>query len=193
MIAPQFQPAATADQATDSRPAMSRTEASWHEVIAGQRAAAAARAQDQGGEAMDAVAEVTAEPVRVGPYTLAPASPGTVAALRRMAVALTQRFPALVGPAKTQTDAEFDALQEALTLLTMTEPRRVLRQLGEPDGLERLLLEADDLYWSGTLTPGEFAQVDTHATRQLELLTQARGSVAAKADAPAAPAAPLGK
>lgn len=66
-------------------PEMSRHEASWHELVAGMRAADIARQQGCDPAATAALATATAGPRQIGQFTLRPASQGTLWTLQRIA------------------------------------------------------------------------------------------------------------
>ena len=136
----------------NTKPEMSRQEASWHEHIAGIRAEEKARAEGGDTAAIAAIANATVGPVTIAGHTLAPASQGTVWTLQRLARDF-QAYADTNGLATPEAMASptNQLVQLGLTLLVFLNPRAVWRDL-ETGKLADLIARADDMMWSMPLT-----------------------------------------
>lgn len=148
-------------------PEMSRHEASWHEHMAGMRAAAAARKQGGDPAAIEAIASATAGPVEIGGHRLHPASEGTVWTLRRVArefAAWAERV-GMPAAADDEPDGTREMLELGLSTLVFCDSLRCWNLL-EAGRLESLILEAEELMWA---TPVRvYRELENHFHREMD-------------------------
>lgn len=148
------------------KPEMSRHEASWHEHLAGMRAADKARQQGSNAAAVHALATATAGPQIIGGYTLAPAAEGTIWTLKRLAMEFQAWADAIQMPAaETGTpNGTREILELGLTTLVFVDALECWGEL-ERGNLEGLILRAEKLMWE---TPLEISrQLENHFTQQM--------------------------
>lgn len=148
-------------------PEMSRHEASWHEHMAGMRAAAAARKQGGDPAAIEAIASATAGPVEIGGHRLYPASEGTVWTLRRVAREFAA-WAARVGmpaAAENEPDGTREMLELGLSTLVFCDSLRCwnLLELGK---IETLIVEAEELMWAKPVSV--YRELEQHFHREME-------------------------
>lgn len=129
-------------------PPMSRQEASWHEHLAGMRAAEEARKAGADPLAIDAIASATAGPVKIGKFTLHPASQGTVWTLKKVAkqfaaYAEQHNIPSSGDP---QDPADREIIEMGLAALAFADARGTWMALN-PRDFPGLVLKADELMW----------------------------------------------
>lgn len=131
-----------------TKPEMSRTEASWHEHVAGMRARAAAKRQGGNPLAEAAFGSATAGPRQIGGFTVHPATEGTVWTLRRIAREFAAWANALGMPiaADDEPEGTREMFELGLSTLVFMDSRRVWTAL-DAGGLEDLIGEADALFW----------------------------------------------
>lgn len=129
-----------------AKPEMSAMEATFHQSIAGQRAAAHAREQGCDPQALDSLARATIGATRIGGVTLKPASEGTFITLRKIAAMFQQRADELGLPhsANPESPGERELYELGLASLVFSDPRRVFRELNIGN-LPSLMNEAMDL------------------------------------------------
>ncbi len=129
-----------------AKPEMSATEASFHESVAGQRAAAAAREQGADPQALDSLARATIGETTIGGIKLKPASEGTFITLRKVASMFARRADELKLPHAEDPDSpgERELYELGLASLVFSDPRRVFRELNIGN-LPSLMNEAMDL------------------------------------------------
>lgn len=140
---------------------MSRQEASWHEHLAGMRAAEKARAQGGNPAAIDAVAAATCGPVRIGAFEIYPPTEGTVWTLKRLAREFAAWADALGMPsaADGEDNGSREMLELGLSTLAFVDSRQTFQYL-EAGRLEDLILRAEKLMWE---TPVEVTkQLSAH-------------------------------
>lgn len=140
----------------DTLPEMSRQEASWHEHLAGMRAAEAARKQGGNPAAIDAVAAATAGPVEIGGFLLYPATEGTVWTLKRLAREFAAWADKWQVPraAPGAEDGYRELLELGLSTLAFCDSRQTFLDL-EAGKLELLILKAEAMMWE---TPVEITK-----------------------------------
>ena len=129
-------------------PEMSRQEASWHEHLAGMRAAEKARKQGADPTARNAVAAATAGPVTIGGYELYPATEGTVWTLKRLAVefaAWAERHE-MLSAREGEPNGTREMLELGLSTLAFCDSRGTFLAL-EAGMLEDLIVQADAMIW----------------------------------------------
>lgn len=130
-------------------PQMSRHEASWHEHLAGMRAAEKAREQGGNPEAIAAIASATAGPVVIAGYVLQRAGQGTIWTLQRLA----REFAAFAdahGLENSTDPAEpgnREMLELGLATLAFCDARGCWQDL-DAGRLSSLILRADEMMWS---------------------------------------------
>ena len=131
-----------------TKPEMSRQEASWHEHLAGMRAAEKARAQGGDPTAVHAVAAATAGPVNIGGSDLYPATEGTVWTLKRLAVEFSRWADEIGMPSAMEGEAQGtrEMLELGLSTLAFCDSRGTFLAL-ESGRLEELITRADKLIW----------------------------------------------
>ena len=166
---------------------MSRHEASWHEHMAGMRAAAAARKQGGDPAAITALAAATAGPVIVGGFALHAASQGTVWTLQRVARefadwAKRMRMP-IAGD--HEPDGTREILELGLSTLVFMDSMRVWHLL-ETGRLEDLIAEAEQLMWQ--VPVDIYRQLENHFDREMGRIRALRGGE----EAPKKPTPPDG-
>mgnify|MGYP000224030637 CR=1 FL=1 len=167
-----------------NKPTMSNTEASFHEVVAGNRAKAEAEASGGNQAAIEAVANATLEHRVVAGYELKPASQGTIFVLQEVA----RRFEEYckTNPMHSSGDPKFpgskELLEIGLSVLVFADPRRIFKDV--QDGkIEELRYEAEEIIWT---LPAEKAKLlNDHFTTEMDRLNQLSGS--SSADAPGKP------
>jgi hypothetical protein len=127
---------------------MSRQEASWHEHLAGMRAAEAARKQGGNPAAIDALATATAGPVRIAGFDLYPASQGTIWTLKRVARQFTAWADRMGMPIATDPDdpGTREMIELGLATLVFCDSQQCWIDL-ETGKLEELIARADHLIW----------------------------------------------
>ena len=131
---------------------MSAQEASWHEHLAGMRAADAARAQGADPTATAALASSTAGETVIANRKLAPASQGTVWTLQRMAREFAAEADASRIPSgENGAPGTRELLELGLATLVFCDARRCWKML---DGgrLADLIGEAETMMWEMPLT-----------------------------------------
>jgi hypothetical protein len=162
------------------KPEMSRHEASWHEHLAGMRAAEAARKQGGDPEVITAIASATAGPLQIGPHTLRPASQGTIWTLQRVAREWQAYADARAIPASgdAQNPGTREMLELGLATLAFCDARETWRTLDRGE-LETLIARAEELMWE---TPADVQlALQAHFTREMERI----GRLAPAEDTPA--------
>jgi hypothetical protein len=149
------------------KPEMSRHEASWHEHLAGMRAAEAARKQGGDPQAAEAMAWATASPVRIAGYELRPASQGTLWTLRRLAREFSAWADAIGMPkaAPGEADGSRECIEMGLTMLAFTDSLRVWDLL-ETERLGELITEAEKLIHRVPLE--DYRKLERHFQMQME-------------------------
>lgn len=148
---------------------MSRQEASWHEHIAGMRAAEEARKAGGDPAAYEAFATAVAGPVTIGAFTLHPASEGTVWTLRRVAREFQVWADAngLAVAGTNEPDGERELIEMGLSVLVFCDSLRVWRALDARD-LEGLIFEARQLVWG---VPVEvYRALEAHFQEQMDAI-----------------------
>lgn len=159
---------------------MSRHEASWHEHLAGMRAAEAARQQGGNPAAIAAVATATAGPTEIGGFLLAPATEGTIWTLQRLAREFRSWADAL-GMQPSADGAEpgtREMLELGLSTLAFCDARATWKAM-ECGELESLIVRADAMIWE---TPVEIlTKLETHFRREMQRI---RNLTPAAEDAP---------
>lgn len=128
---------------------MSAREASWHENMAGHRAAEAARNQGEDITAVEAVADAAAGALSIAGYELRPLRQGTLWALKKLATefaawADARGMAIAADPENNPGDREL--LELGLCVITFTDSRRVWQDL-QNGRLENLIHEAENFAW----------------------------------------------
>lgn len=150
---------------------MSRHEASWHEHLAGMRAAEAARKTGSNPAATDALATATAGPVEIGGFVLEPASRGTVWTLRRAAREFVAWANAL-GMPRSADDAELgtrEMIELGLSTLIFCDARACWMDM-ETGKLEELIARADALMW--TVPVDVITKLESHFRAQMHRISE---------------------
>jgi len=152
---------------TTPLPEMSRHEASWHEHLAGMRAAEKARAQGGNPEAIDAIASATAGPVEIGGFILQPASQGTVWALQRLAREFGDYADSIGLKASDDpaSPGNRELIELGLATLVFCDSRECWMKL-DAGQLFALIVRADEIMWS---TPIETQiKLQAHFTSEMD-------------------------
>ncbi len=132
------------------KPSITPQEASWHEQVAGLRAAEAARAHGSNPATTAALATATAGPVTIAGLALAPASQGTLWTLQRIAREFTAhadasaRYPAATDPTAPGTR---ELIELGLATLVFIDARGTWKLL-DAAALTTLIARAEDLVWT---------------------------------------------
>jgi len=148
-------------------PEMSRHEASWHEHVAGMRAADHARHEGGDPAATAALATATAGTRQIGPFTVRPASQGTVWALRRIArewqvYADARNLPSTGDPTNPGTR---ELIELGLAVLAFCDARATWLALDNGE-LASLVSRAEDMMWN---LPVEIQmQLQAHFTGEMD-------------------------
>ena len=160
-------------------PEMSRQEASWHEHLAGMRAAEKARKDGGNPEAIAALATATAGPVTLAGYDLYPASQGTIWTLKRVAREFTAWADLLKMPVSPDPDAPGtrEMIELGLATLVFADSQRCWIDL-ESGKLEELITRADAMIWQ--LGVEDLLGLQNHFQTQMERL----GNLSAGDEAP---------
>lgn len=156
------------------KPKITAAEASWHEHIAGQRAAEAARSQGANPDATAAVATATAGPAVIAGHTLQPASQGTVWALQRAAGmfeawAEERNLQHSPDPAAPGTR---ELLELGLTTIVFMHPRRAWLEMERGD-FPALIARADALVWD--LPLADAMSLREHFEREMATIRRLAG------------------
>jgi hypothetical protein len=131
-----------------NKPEMSAQEASWHEHLAGMRAAEKARKDGSSSTARNAVAAATAGPVTIGGYELHPPTEGTVWTLKRLAEEFAQWAERHEMPSAKdgEPNGTREMLELGLSTLAFCDSRGTFLAL-EAGMLEDLIVQADAMIW----------------------------------------------
>lgn len=159
---------------------MSRQEASWHEHVAGQRAAAAARQTGADPAALDAVARATMGPVAIAGLTLRPASEGTFITLRKCAAMFAAHADATGLPHATSPEnpGERELYELGLASLVFADARRVFRALTAGQ-LPALMEEAMEMIFG--LSLADRVALSRHIETQMAEINRLSGAAATDA------------
>lgn len=152
-------------------PEMSRHEASWHEHLAGMRAAEAARAQGGDPEASAAIASATAGLRRIGDHTLRPANQGTLWTLQRLAREWTKLATEIgIPPAEDpENPGTRELIELGLSTLAFCDSRQTWQALDRGE-LDSLVVKAEALMWE---TPLEIqTELQKYFTAEMDRLQQ---------------------
>ena len=128
---------------------MSRHEASWHEHLAGMRAAEKAREQGGNPDAIAAIASATAGPVEIGGFTLHRAGQGTIWTLQRLA----REFAAYAESIGLQSSEDptnpgnREMIELGLATLAFCDARGCWQML-DAGRMYALIVRADEMMWS---------------------------------------------
>lgn len=163
----------TEDSKTEDRreeaalPEMSRHEASWHEHLAGMRAAEAARSKGADPLAVEALASATAGAVEIGGHRLLPASQGTIWTLQRLAREFSQWANGIGMPIADPgaPDGTRETIEMGLTMLAFCDSLRVWTLL-ESGRLSQLILEAETLIHRVPLE--DYRRMEAHFQKEME-------------------------
>jgi len=171
------------EQPANQKPEMSKTEATFHESIAGQRASAAAKKQGCDPAALDALAAATAGPVNIAGFDLKPATEGTFITLRKTAwmfVAHAERcgLPICNDP---ENPGERELYELGLATLVFTDARRVFRELNA-GRLPQLMAEAMDIIFELSLEDQK--RLKEHIEAQMEEIARLSGEAVEKPGKP---------
>jgi hypothetical protein len=153
----------------DPKPEMCAQEASWHQHMAGMRASAEARKQGSNPAATAALATATAGPVRIGRFTLHPASEGTVWTLKRLAREFAAWADVLGMPSAPEGGelGSRELLELGLSTLAFADARGTWQRL-ELGQLEQIIVEAECLMFD---TPvAELRQLEQHFQKQMQAI-----------------------
>ena len=161
------------------KPEMSRTEGSFHEAVAGQRASAEAKKQGCDPAALDALAGATMGPVIIGNIVLKPASEGTFITLRKIATLFQQRADSLGMPHADDeaNPGERELYELGLASLVFADSRRVFRELNIGN-LPALMNEAMDLIFELPLETQ--VRLKHHIEAQMQEINRLSGDAAAE-------------
>lgn len=130
-------------------PAMSAQEASWHEHLAGMRAADAARAQGADPAAIAAFAAATAGPVTIAGRVLEQASQGTIWTLQRIAREFTDWADAKglpVSPDPDKSPGTRELIELGIATLVFIDSRTIWTALDEGRAQE-IYRQAENMMW----------------------------------------------
>lgn len=132
---------------------MSAQEASWHEHLAGMRAAEAARNQGADPLAVTAFASATAGPVAIAGRQLQPASQGTIWALQRVAREFAKWADDAGVPESPDPEAPGtrELIELGLATMVFCDARAVWRELDRGD-IGPLIASAEDMMWDMPLS-----------------------------------------
>lgn len=130
----------------NEKPVMSQKEASWHELRAGQRAAAQAQAQGEDPKLVEAVVNATVSRPAICHYEIKPATKGTIMAISRLALHL-QAFADERGWKPSDNPnlpSELDLYEMAFMIMIFDDAKRIYSATAEalPD---ELIEEADSM------------------------------------------------
>lgn len=133
---------------TGPLPEMSRHEASWHEHLAGMRAAEAARAKGADPTAVEALASATAGPLQIGAFNIRPASQGTIWTLQRVAREWEKFASAHAIPASGDSAAPGtrELIELGLATLAFCDARECWLALDRGE-IAHLVEKADAMMW----------------------------------------------
>lgn len=159
------------------KPEMSKTEASFHEAVAGQRASAEAKKQGCDPAALDALAGATMGPVKIGHIVLKPASEGTFITLRKIATMFQKHADALGMPHSDDeaSPGERELIELGLASLVFSDSRRVFRELNIGN-LPALMNEALDLIFELPLETQ--VRLKHHIEKQMQEIDRLSGASA---------------
>lgn len=113
----------------DKKPVMSQQEASWHEHIAGLRAAEVARNQGEDPALIEAVVDATLPRPEVAGFQIKPATKGTLMAISRLAkqlLAYAKANDLSPSPNRNQP-GELEMLEMAFMIMVFSEPKMIYR------------------------------------------------------------------
>lgn len=163
----------------NTKPLISATEASFHESVAGQRAAEKAKAQGCDPEALDSLARATSGPVEIAGMKLNPPSEGTFITLRKIASMFQKHADAIGLPHSEDPESpgERELYELGLASLTFADPRRVFRELNIGN-LPKLMTEAMDLIFE--LPLADQVALKNHIESAMEEIARLAGDGAAK-------------
>jgi hypothetical protein len=152
-----------------NKPEMSAQEASWHEHLAGMRAAEKARKDGGNPDAVAALATATAGPVTLAGYDLYPASQGTIWTLKRVAREFTAWADALGMPVSADPDAPGtrEMIELGLATLVFADSQHCWVDL-ESGKLEELITRADAMIWKVEIS--DLLGLQNHFQSQMERL-----------------------
>lgn len=167
---------------TGPLPEMSRHEASWHEHMAGMRAAQEARASGGNPATAEALAHATAGPLDIGGFHIQPCSQGTIWTLQRLAreFAIYADLHHLHSSPDPDAPGERELIELGLATLAFCDARQCWKDLSS-GRLPQLILRAEELMWA---TPLEIQmELQKHFQEQMERVR----ALSPGADAPAGP------
>lgn len=173
MSTPNASPA-FASHSASALPEMSQQEASWHEHLAGMRAAEAARSQGADPVAIAAFAAATAGPVAIAGRSLQQASQGTIWALQRVAreFAAWASDAGLASSANTDEPGTRELIELGLATLVFSDARAVWRTLDTGD-IGPLIAAAEDLMWE--LPLAEQLALQSHFRAEMDRIRSLSG------------------
>ncbi len=163
------------------RPEMSQQEASWHEHLAGMRAADAARSQGADPAAIDAFAAATAGPALIAGRSLQPASQGTIWTLQRVARLFAAWADATGMASAPDPDAPGtrELLELGLATLVFCDARAVWRELDSGD-IAPLIAAAEDMMWE--LPLADQLALQAHFRTEMDRIRSLSGGAAADSE-----------